>query len=174
MIESMKIRKGLVFTLPIEPDKVIGMEGNKLRGYIYDIEGTKYALANMYPLTLKVAKVDKAIVECNIIADKYNIPFDKNIPIQFEEIAKNGTIVTEEKEEMVNHPNHYAWLKELCGIEPIDICRHLDFNCGSAIKYLLRKGKKEMNLSEREQRVQDLSKAIFYLKDEIKMLKNQK
>lgn len=69
MIESMKIRKGLVFTLPIEPDKVIGMEGNKLRGYIYDIEGTKYALANMYPLTLKVAKIDKAIVECNIIAD---------------------------------------------------------------------------------------------------------
>lgn len=31
-----------------------------------------------------------------------------------------------------------------------------------------------MNLSEREQRVQDLSKAIFYLKDEIKMLENQK
>lgn len=60
------------------------------------------------------------------------------------------------------------------GIEPIDICRHLDFNCGSAIKYLLRKGKKEMNLSECEQRVQDLSKAIFYLQDEIKMLENQK
>ena len=93
---------------------------------------------------------------------------------QFEEIAENGTIVTEEKEEMVNHPNHYAWLKELCGIEPIDICRHLDFNCGSAIKYLLRKGKKEMNLSEREQRVQDLSKAIFYLQDEIDMIKNSK
>ena len=53
MIESMKIRKGLVFTLPIEPDKVIGMEGNKLRVYIYDIEGTKYALANMYPLDRK-------------------------------------------------------------------------------------------------------------------------
>lgn len=80
----------------------------------------------------------------------------------------------ENKKEMVNHPDHYAWLKEVCGIEPIDICRHLDFNCGSAIKYLLRKGKKEMNLSEREQRVQDLSKAIFYLQDEIKMLENQK
>lgn len=75
---------------------------------------------------------------------------------------------------MVNHPNHYAWLKELCGIEPIDICRHLDFNCGSAVMYLLRKGKKEMNLSEREQRVQDLSKAIFYLQDEIDMIKKSK
>lgn len=169
----MKIREGLVFTLSIEPNQVIVI-GNNNKLYVYNIEEGKYALINVYPLRLKVIKVDKSIVECNIIADEYNIPYKKNIPIQFEEIAKNGTIVTEEKEEMVNHPNHYAWLKELCGIEPIDICRHLDFNCGSAVMYLLRKGKKEMNLSEREQRVQDLSKAIFYLKDEIKMLENQK
>lgn len=173
MIESMKIRQGLVFTLSIEPNQVI-IIGNNNKLYVYNIEEGKYALINVYPLRLKVIKVDKSIVECNIIADEYNIPYKKNIPIQFEEIAKNGTAITEEKEEMVNHPNHYAWLKELCGIEPIDICRHLDFNCGSAVKYLLRKGKKEMNLSEREQRVQDLSKAIFYLKDEIKMLENQK
>ena len=169
----MKIRQGLVFTLPIEPNQVIVI-GNNNRIYIYNIEEGKYALNNVCPLRLKVIKVDKSIVECNIIADEYNIPYKKNIPIQFEEIAKNGTIVTEEKEEMVNHPNHYAWLKEICGIEPIDICRHLDFNCGSAVKYLLRKGKKEMNLSEREQRVQDLSKAIFYLQDEIDMIKKSK
>ena len=173
MIESMKIREGLVFTLPIEPDEVIGKEC-KLTIYRYNIGEGKYAVVNIYPLKLKVIKVNKSTVECNIIADENNTPFKENIPIQFEEIAKNGTIVTEEKEEMVNHPNHYAWLKELCGIEPIDICRHLDFNCGSAIKYLLRKGKKEMNLSEREQRVQDLSKAIFYLQDEIDMIKNSK
>ena len=168
----MKIRQGLVFTLSIEPNQVIVI-GNNNKLYVYNIEEGKYALINVYPLRLKVIKVDKSIVECNIIADEY-IPYKKNIPIQFEEIAKNGTAITEEKEEMVNHPNHYAWLKELCGIEPIDICRHLDFNCGSAVKYLLRKGKKEMNLSEREQRVHDLSKTIFYLKDEIKMLENQK
>ena len=169
----MKIRQGLVFTLSIEPNQVIVI-GNNNKIYVYNIEEGKYALINVCPLRLKVIKVDKSIVECNIIEDEYNLSYEKNIPIQFEEIAKNGTIVTEEKEEMVNHPNHYAWLKELCGIEPIDICRHLDFNCGSAVRYLLRKGKKEMNLSEREQRVQDLSKAIFYLKDEIKMLENQK
>ena len=173
MIESMKIRKGLVFTLSIEPEQVIGANC-RMKIYIYNIGEGKYALVNMYPLRLKVVNIDKSIVECNIIADEYNIPYKQNIPIQFEEIAKNGTAITEEKEEMVNHPNHYAWLKELCGIEPIDICRHLDFNCGSAIKYLLRKGKKEMNLSEREQRVQDLSKAIFYLQDEIDMIKNSK
>lgn len=169
----MKIRQGLVFTLSIEPNQVIVI-GNNNKMYVYNIEEGKYALINVCPLRLKVIKVDKSIVECNIIEDEYNLPYEKNILIQFEEIAKNGTIVTEEKEEMVNHPNHYAWLKELCGIEPIDICRHLDFNCGSAIKYLLRKGKKEMNLSEREQRVQDLSKAIFYLQDEIDMIKKSK
>ncbi|WP_199658365.1 MULTISPECIES: hypothetical protein [Prevotellaceae] len=173
MIESMKIREGLVFTLPIEPGKVVHVN-DELEIYTYNIGEKRYSLANILPLRLQVIKVDKSIVECNIIADEYNLPYEKNIPIQFEEIAKNGTIVTEEKEEMVNHLNHYAWLKELCGIEPIDICRYLDFNCGSAVKYLLSKGKKEMNLSEREQRVQDLSKAIFYLKDEIKMLENQK
>lgn len=173
MIESMKIRQGLVFTLSIEPNQVIVI-GNDNKLYVYNIEEGKYALINVYPLRLKVIKVDKSIVECNIIADEYNFPYKKNIPIQFEEIAKNGTAITEEKEEMVNHPNHYAWLKELCGIEPIDICRHLDFNCGSAVKYLLRKGKKKMNLSEREQRVQDLSKAIFYLQDEIDMIKKSK
>lgn len=173
MIESMKIRKGLVFTLPIEPCKVFG-EDCKLTIYQYDIGKSRYEFINICPLKLTVIKVNKSIVECNIIADEYNKPCKENIPIPFEEITKNGTIVIEEKEEMVNHPNHYAWLKELCGIEPIDICRHLDFNCGSAIKYLLRKGKKEMNLSEREQRVQDLSKAIFYLQDEIDMIKKSK
>ena len=121
----MKIRKGLVFTLPIEPSQIIGANCD-LKIYIYNIGEEKYGLVNICPLRLKVIKVDKLIVECNVIADEYNIPFKENIPIQFEEIAKNGTAITEEKEEMVNHPNHYAWLKELCGIEPIDICRHLD------------------------------------------------
>lgn len=44
------------------------------------------------------------------------------------------------KPEQVNHPSHYAWLKNLCGVEPIDICRHFDFAIGNALKYLMRKG----------------------------------
>lgn len=168
----MKIREGLVFTLPIEPLEVVKDEVCNLTEYIYKIGDRTVCFRNDYPLRLKVVKVSKATVLCN--AAKQRNLLEKDITIPFEEITKNGTIVTEEKEEMVNHPNHYAWLKELCGIEPIDICRHLDFNCGSAIMYLLRKGKKEMNLSEREQRVQDLSKAIFYLQDEIDMIKKSK
>lgn len=80
---------------------------------------------------------------------------------------------TKQKESMVQHPRHYAWLKELCGVEPLDICRHLNFNCGSVLKYLLRKGKEEKNLSELEQRIQDLKKAKVYLEDEIQMLENR-
>lgn len=74
---------------------------------------------------------------------------------------------------MVNHPSHYAWLKEQCGIEPIDICQHFGFNIGCALKYLMRKGKAEMNMTEREQRIQDLLKAQFYLDYEILNLRRQ-
>ena len=73
----------------------------------------------------------------------------------------------------VNHPSHYTWLKEKCGIEVIDITRHLDFDIGNAIKYLLRAGHKEdSSLSEKEKTVEDLKKAIWYINDKIKMLEN--
>lgn len=76
--------------------------------------------------------------------------------------------------EQVSHPSHYAWLKDLCGIEPLDICRHLDFNVGNAIKYLLRKDKVDGNKTKLEKRIEDLKKAKFYIEDEIKLLENGK
>ena len=74
------------------------------------------------------------------------------------------------KSEQVSHPSHYAWLKDLCGVEPLDICRHLDFNTGNAIKYLLRKDKVDGNKTKTEKRIEDLRKAIFYINDEINKL----
>lgn len=74
------------------------------------------------------------------------------------------------KTEQVSHPSHYAWLKDLCGVEPLDICRHLDFNTGNAIKYLLRKDKVDGNKTNTEKRIEDLHKAIFYINDEINKL----
>lgn len=68
----------------------------------------------------------------------------------------------------VNHPSHYTWLKKLCGIEVLDITRHLDFNTGNAVKYLLRAGRKDPKKT-----IEDLEKAIFYIKDKINMLKNE-
>lgn len=61
-------------------------------------------------------------------------------------------------------------MKTLCGVEPIDICRQFDFNVGNALKYIMRKGKKDGGMTDKEKRIQDLQKAVFYLNDEIKRL----
>ena len=77
----------------------------------------------------------------------------------------------EQKSDSVNHPAHYTWLKELCGIEVIDITRHMNFCCGNALKYIIRAGhKKDASLTDKEKQIEDLKKAIWYLKDEIKRI----
>lgn len=77
--------------------------------------------------------------------------------------------------ERVSHPSHYTWLKELCGIEVIDITRHMDFDLGNSIKYILRCGhKSEEGISDKEKAIEDLKKAVWYINDKIKMLENEK
>lgn len=60
--------------------------------------------------------------------------------------------------EYVNHPNHYQGKT----FEVIDIIEdyELNFNLGNAIKYILRCDKKE-------NKIQDIEKAIWYLQREI-------
>jgi hypothetical protein len=78
------------------------------------------------------------------------------------------------KLDKVNHPSHYTWLKEKCGIEVIDITRHMDFNLGNAIKYILRAGhKSEEGYTDNLKEIEDLKKAIWYINDKIKMLENE-
>lgn len=77
------------------------------------------------------------------------------------------------RQEMVNHPSHYSRLTNLCGVEPIDICQHFNFNVGNALKYLMRKGKTENGITATEQRIQDLLKAQFYINREIGNLRRQ-
>ena len=77
----------------------------------------------------------------------------------------------EQKNDNVNHPQHYTWLKELCGIEVIDITRHMNFCLGCALKYILRAGhKKDASLTDTEKHIEDLNKAIWYIQDEIKRI----
>lgn len=66
------------------------------------------------------------------------------------------------KKEAVNHPAHYAGN----GIEVIDVIEAfgLGFNLGNVIKYVLRAGKKD-------ELIQELSKAKWYLEREIGNLK---
>lgn len=71
----------------------------------------------------------------------------------------------------VNHPSHYTWLKDKCGVEVIDITRHLDFCTGNAVKYLLRAGyKKEQGMSDINKSIEDLKKAQWYIEDRITTL----
>ena len=72
----------------------------------------------------------------------------------------------------VNHPKHYT--DDPSGVECIEITRHRNFNIGNAIKYLWRAGRKEdAALDRKEKNIEDLRKAIFYIKDEIKRLGGQ-
>lgn len=91
---------------------------------------------------------------------------------KFDMVTKGEGEAANKKTEQVSHPSHYAWLKDLCGVEPIEICQHFDFSVGNALKYLMRNGKVERNLTEKEQRIQDLEKAIYYIKNEIDLIKN--
>lgn len=73
--------------------------------------------------------------------------------------------------ERVSHPPHYSWLREACGVEVIDIARHLDFCTGNALKYLLRAGRKgEAGYSRAEKEAEDLRKAVFYINDRIRQV----
>ena len=67
------------------------------------------------------------------------------------------------KKDTVNHPKHYN--SHPSGIECITVVRHMNFNRGNAIKYLWRAGDKENEL-------EDLKKAAWYIADEIKRLEN--
>lgn len=78
-------------------------------------------------------------------------------------------------EDRVNHPSHYTWLKELCGVEVIDITRHMDFDLGNALKYILRSGRKEdIGVSSLDKQIEDLKKAEWYLNDKITQLQLEK
>lgn len=62
----------------------------------------------------------------------------------------------------ISHPAHY---QSYGGLEAIDVIEsfNLNFNLGNVIKYVLRSGKKDDD-------VKDLSKALWYLRREIKNL----
>lgn len=60
--------------------------------------------------------------------------------------------------EMVNHPQHYN--SHPSGVEVIEIVRHMGFNLGNSVKYLMR-------LYEKGNPLQDAKKALWYLEDEM-------
>ena len=77
------------------------------------------------------------------------------------------------KQDNVNHPKWYT--QHPSGIECIEITRHYCFSIGNAIKYLWRAGLKvDVGLTDKQKEIEDLNKAIWYIKDRIKQLENDK
>ena len=75
----------------------------------------------------------------------------------------------EQKNDNVNHPAHYN--SHPSGIECIEIARHHNFNIGNSITYLWRAGlKSEEGMEDTDKQLEDLSKAIWYINDEIKRI----
>ena len=66
--------------------------------------------------------------------------------------------------DMINHPEHYTSHPAKCkcgeGIECIQITEHMNFCLGNAIKYIWRAGSKD-------DPIEDLKKAVFYINREI-------
>ena len=125
---------------------------------------------NIYD-SFNIKVVDMVGGWCEISCPGENVSVDVDTD-KLSKVSVFANEFTNGKSEQVSHPSHYAWLKDLCGVEPLDICRHLDFNTGNAIKYLLRKDKVDGNKTKTEKRIEDLHKAVFYIQDEIKLLKH--
>ena len=125
---------------------------------------------NIYD-SFNIKVVDMVGGWCEISCPGENVSVDVDTD-KLSKVSVFANEFTNKKEEQVSHPSHYAWLKDLCGVEPLDICRHLDFNTGNAIKYLLRKDKVDGNKTKTEKRIEDLHKAVFYIQDEIKLLEH--
>lgn len=84
---------------------------------------------------------------------------------------RNRAFIRETKDDPrinIDHPPHYnnGDAECTCGrkIECIDVTRHLNFNLGNAIKYLWR-------CDHKVNAIEDLEKAIWYIKDEIQKRK---
>lgn len=60
--------------------------------------------------------------------------------------------------DLVNNPPHYT--SHPSGVECIDVVEHFNFNLGNAVKYVWRADLKE-------DAIQDLEKAIWYIRREI-------
>ena len=133
-----------------------------IEGVLFAQKGDHVVLMSDGRTVVNASRNSQKVVEMpEIVGDKeYFIPtfelaYDVNPP----------------KENPVNHPKHYT--SHPSGIECIDITRHYCFSIGNAIKYLWRAGlKKELGLEDKQKEIEDLNKAIWYIKDRIKQLEN--
>jgi len=71
-------------------------------------------------------------------------------------------------DEMINNPIHYGGKENVYETIKVIDNWELDFLLGNTIKYISRAGKKDPT-----KKLEDLKKALFYLKRKIKNLENE-
>ncbi len=82
------------------------------------------------PILFSIDRKDGVTWFCSSVETDYRLTayFSTESIMKF---GKKYDILTAAKEgsesEKTEQVSHYAWLKDLCGVEPLDICRHLDF-----------------------------------------------
>lgn len=69
------------------------------------------------------------------------------------------------KPNAVEHPKHYT--NHPSGVECIQVTEHMNFCRGNAVKYIWRAG-------EKGDEIEDLEKAVWYLKREIAKIKGER
>lgn len=108
--------------------------------------------------------------ECLIFAENSASKFEKIYRRTYDNINETSfNDNVNNKPDNVEHPSHYT--SHPSGVECIEVTRHFCFDIGNAIKYLWRAGlKKEQGMSNLDKEIEDCNKAIWYIKDHVKML----
>lgn len=101
----------------------------------------------------------------DVVSD--GLPSDHELFVARGPIAYPGPKVNEAhaNDSRVNHPRHYN--EHPSGVECITVVEHMNFNLGNAMKYIWR-------ADEKGYAIEDLMKAAWYVKREIKRRKKMK
>ena len=144
------------------------------KGETYICTNDMYMKGEAYKPIYKKGKVYQSDTDGSLV-DECNDTHYWSDKESFEKYFKKCVLpIKNSSDDRVNHPSHYTWLKKLCGIEVIDITRHMDFCLGNAIKYILRAGhKQEASLTDNQKEIEDLKKAIFYINDRIAQIEGK-
>jgi hypothetical protein len=139
------------------------------RGEVVRIEGTQEYEVGVRLDGMGLTNFDTAELEFEHVYDALRAKPDVASTIFNERDLLACAVDGEEKsapaDDVVNHPSHYAdgWSN---GAEVIDLTEHLNFSRGNAVKYLCRASRK----GGPEKELEDLQKALWYVKREIRRL----
>lgn len=138
----------------------------------------RYAAAAMNtasdkPMYVTTTELEAAKIAAGLnVSDKRWQEFEKNLTTpmlldEFSKLYKEFKAMDDAPSQDKVNPPHYK--NHPSGVECITITRHMNFNLGNATKYIWRAG-----LKEGESGLDDLEKAIWYLKDEVERIRSKK